>query len=322
MEGVVDSHMRKLMCDIGGVDLCVTEFIRVTNHCLPEKVFYKRCPELYNNSRTSSGVPVRVQLLGGKADPVAENAVRAASLGASAIDLNFGCPAKTVNKSDGGACLLKEPNRLYKIVSSTRRAVPDDITVTAKMRLGFNDRSRYLDNALAAYEGGANELTVHARSKVDGYRPPAYWEYIADIREQVSIPVTANGDIWSLDDFKRCQSVTGCTSFMLGRGLLSFPDLARQIKAQQNNTPIASLSWGELCDILQRFFNTTADAYPAKYMGNRLKQWLHYLCRQYPQANTLFENIKRCRERNVITDAIQKSKLNDHNASLGPVHTH
>jgi tRNA-dihydrouridine synthase C len=305
MEGVVDVHMRQLLSAIGGIDICVTEFIRVTDHILPDKVFHRRCPELLQNSRTPSGVPVRVQLLGGKPEPVALNASVAARLGASAIDLNFGCPAKTVNKSDGGACLLKDPERLNTIVSATRQQVPSSTPVTAKIRLGFDDRSRYLDNALAAFEGGANELVVHARSKADGYRPPAYWEYIAEIRETISIPVIANGEIWSVDDYIRCRSVTGCDDVMIGRGLLSCPDLARQIKAYQQQTDMPVMGWDELCRLLLHFFETTADAYPEKYMGNRLKQWLHYLCRQYPQATTLFENIKRCRDRRTITEALQ-----------------
>lgn len=314
MEGVVDAIMRDLLCSIGGVDTCVTEFIRINNHLLPNKVFYKRCPELLNNSVTKqSKTPVRVQLLGGKPEPIAENAASVAALGASAIDLNFGCPAKTVNKSDGGACLLKEPNRVHDIIAATRNAVPRHVPVTAKIRLGFDDRSQYLDNALAAYEAGASELTVHARSKADGYKPPAYWEYIAEIREAIPITVIANGDIWSLEDLKRCKKVTGCTNFMLGRGLLSCPDLALQIHAwhqqQGNNTKAAykAMQWSDLCPLLLQFFNITVSAYPSKYIGNRLKQWLFYLCRQYPEATDLFEKIKRLKDQSSITQALNKS---------------
>jgi tRNA-dihydrouridine synthase C len=330
MEGVVDAVMRDLLCAIGGIDICVTEFIRINDQLLPDKVFYKRCPELYNNSLTkSSNTPVRVQLLGGKPQVIAENAASVASLGASAIDLNFGCPAKTVNNSDGGASLLKEPRRVHDIIAATRAAVPNHIPVTAKIRLGFNDRSLYLDNALAAYEAGANELTVHARSKADGYKPPAYWEYIADITQAIPITVNANGDIWNLDDLKRCREVTGCTDFMLGRGLLSCPDLALQIKAWHRGEqtshnvdsagayttapgdiitaktlPHQAMTWEQLSPLLLKFFNVTVEAYPAKHMGNRLKQWLFYLSRQYPEAVTLFEGVKRLKDQDAITQAL------------------
>lgn len=316
MEGVVDHLMRELLSGIGGIDLCVTEFIRITNHLYPERVFYRRCPELYRNSQTASGTPVRVQLLGGDPQAIADNAEKVAGLGASAIDLNFGCPAKTVNKSDGGACLLREPHRVNAIVAACRKQVPEHIPVTAKIRLGFDDRSRYLDNALAAYEGGADELTVHARSKADGYRPPAYWEYVAEIKQAIPIRVTANGEIWNREDAKRCLAVTQCDSLMLGRGLLSHPDLARQIKADIAGENIAPMKWSELTPLLARFFERTANEYPAKYMGNRLKQWLFYLTRQYPEAKQLFALIKRSRDQHTISNAILASAESSHDLPL------
>ena len=305
MEGVVDHIMRDTLTQFGGIDVCVTEFLRVTDHLYPEKVFFRRCPELANHSQTPNGTPVRLQLLGSNADAVAINAAKAANLGASAIDLNFGCPAKTVNKHKGGACLLDDTKTLFDIVSKTRKAVPSNIPVTAKIRLGFNDRSTYKENAQAIYEAGANELTVHARSKADAYRPPAYWEHIAEIRDIIPIPVIANGEIWSIDDFKRCRSISGCDDFMIGRGLLSSPSLALQIKQLANNQVIERLAWNELCVILITFFQRTADEYPKKYMGNRLKQWLQYLKREYGEAGTLFDQIKQCRDQFKMTQELE-----------------
>lgn len=305
MEGVVDHFLRELLTHIGGIDICVTEFIRVTDHVLPAKVFERFCPELLHNSATPSGTPVRIQLLGGKPQPIAANAVKAVSIGACAIDLNFGCPAKTVNKSDGGACLLKSPHRLYDIIKATREAVPAHIPVTAKMRLGFDDRNHYLENALAAYEAGATEITVHARSKADGYRPPAYWDALADIKQAINIPVVANGEIWTVNDFIRCKEVSQCDDFMLGRGLLSCPDLALQIKAHQAGEEYTPLSWLAICQMLQHFFEVTTEQYSSRHVGNRLKQWLNYLRRHYPEADTLFEQIKRYRTKAEIDDAMR-----------------
>lgn len=308
MEGVVDHTLRDLLTGIGGIDACVTEFIRVSHHVLPGKVFKRLCPELDHACMTPSGIPVKVQLLGGHPEMVAQSAAKAVSIGACAIDLNFGCPAKTVNKSDGGACLLQTPHRLHDIIKATRIAVPDHIQVTAKMRLGFNDRSNYLENALAVFEGGADELTVHARSKADGYKPPAYWEAIADINQTIAIPVIANGEIWSVQDYLRCKNITQCDDFMLGRGLLSCPDLALQIKAHNAGLDYTPMHWEKVCDMLEHFFNTTSVMYPERHMGNRLKQWLNYLRRQYPQAQQLFETIKRSRVKDEILAALVKSR--------------
>lgn len=296
MEGVVDHHMRDLLTGLGGIDLCVTEFVRVTDAVLPERVFKRLCPELANQCRTAAGTPVRVQLLGSNTDKLALNGAKAARMGACAIDINFGCPAKTVNNNDGGATLLKNPQRVYNIVKAVRDAVPDQIPVTAKIRLGFEDRSRYLDNATAAWQGGANELTVHARSKADGYKPPAYWGYIGRIRETVSIPVIANGEIWILTDYQSCKEQSGCEDFMLGRGLLARPDLARQIKAFEQGEAYTPMPWESVCGLLYGFYLETGAAYPERFLGNRAKQWLMYLQRTYPQAEVLFEEIKRLRK--------------------------
>lgn len=303
MEGVVDHHLREILTRLGGIDICVTEFVRVTENRLPEKVFKRLCPELHNQSKTAAGTPVRVQLLGGKPSPMAYNAAKVAAMGASAVDLNFGCPAKTVNRSDGGACLLKTPNRVYDIVKAVRDRVQDDVPVTAKIRLGFENRDNFLENALAAYEAGANELVVHARSKADGYRPPAYWEYIQRIRDHMDIPVIANGEIWSVDDFVRCREQSGSEDFMLGRGLLARPDLALQIKAYCAGEDYQPLVWSEVCEHLYYFHRQIKDIYPKKFLGNRIKQWLNYLRRNYTGAEQLFETIKKQREEAAIEAA-------------------
>lgn len=312
MEGVVDHHVRELLSRIGGLDGCVTEFIRVTEQTLPYKVFFRFAPELENHCLTSSGIPVKLQLLGGKPEPMAINAIEAVRAGAKAIDLNFGCPAKTVNKSDGGACLLRQPDRVYSIVKAVRDAVPDDIPVSAKIRLGYEDRSSYLDNAQAVAAAGANELTVHARSKADGYKPPAYWEYIADIRKHIAIPVVANGEIWSVADYYRCREQSQCDDVMLGRGLLACPDLARRIKADLAGEAYEPLSWDDICAMLFDYYQQTKPCYLEKNCGNRIKQWLMYLRLQYPQATAFFERIKREREPAAIEQAFMEALSNKH----------
>jgi len=309
MEGVVDHHLRHLLTRIGGIDVCVTEFIRVTDHTLPKKVFLRYCPELAENSASDSVhhvalCPTRIQLLGSNPTALANNALKAADLGAPGIDLNFGCPAKTVNRHRGGACLLNEPMTLHNIVAAVRHQVPATIPVTAKIRLGYENRDSYLQTARAIFEAGANELVVHARSKADAYRPPAYWECIAEIRQQVPIRVVANGEIWNVEDYRRCRQLSLCDDVMIGRGLLATPDLALQIRALQNNTRYRAKTWTEIAIILLEFFRITSEIYPKKYMGNRVKQWLHYLSRQYAEAKLLFNDIKRVRDYQALHSAI------------------
>lgn len=291
MEGVVDHLMRDMLTRIGGFDLCVTEFIRVVDALLPKRCFYRLCPELDNDAHTPAGTQVRVQLLGQSPEWLAENAFRAVELGSHGVDLNFGCPAKTVNKSKGGAVLLKETETLYQILNAVRIAVPKGHQVTAKMRLGFEDKNLAIDNALALEAGGADLLVVHARTKTEGYKPPAYWDWIAKIQEKVNIPVVANGEIWSREDALNCQSQSKCQHLMLGRGALAMPNLARVVRGEE-----APMPWRDVVCLLQQYSGAEIYGMKGQYFPNRIKQWLKYIQLQYPQAKQLFADIRRLRK--------------------------
>ena len=286
MEGLLDFVLRDVLTRVGGIDRCVSEFIRVTNTLLPDRAFIRVVPELLNGGRTFAGVPVRAQLLG--SDPVclAENAAALAALGPHGIDLNFGCPAKVVNRHGGGAALLQEPELLTKIVAAVRRAVPAHMPVSAKMRLGFNDDSRAEECALAIAAGGANELVVHARTKADAYRPPAYWQRIADIRAVVNIPVIANGEIWTVEDAARCREISGCDMLMIGRGMVTDPGLAWAIKGEAAHT--GSVTWNHLLPFIADFWHLVCSRLERRQQAGRLKQWLNFLRRRYPEAEVAY----------------------------------
>ncbi|MDB5744375.1 MAG: tRNA-U20a,U20b-dihydrouridine synthase [Polaromonas sp.] len=293
MEGLLDFVLRDILTRVGGIDRCVSEFIRITDQLLPERVFTRIVPELHNGSRTLAGVPVRPQLLG--SDPVclAENAGRLAELGPAGIDLNFGCPAKVVNRHGGGALLLETPDIIFAIVSAVRRAVPAGVPVSAKMRLGFNDDARAVECALAMAGGGADELVVHGRTKAQGYRPPAYWERIADIRAAVRIPVVANGEIWTVDDARRCREASGCGALMLGRGMVTDPGLALAIKAAMHGAgPHAGVGWPHLLPLLADFWHIVCARLDARSRAGRLKQWLNFLRRRFPEAETAYQQLR------------------------------
>lgn len=288
MEGLLDHTLRDMLTRVGGIDRCVSEFIRVTGTLLPEKAFLRIVPELRHGGRTHAGVPVRAQLMG--SDPVclAENAARLASLGPAGIDLNFGCPAKVVNRHGGGAALLQDPTQLSGIVAAVRRAVPADMPVSAKMRLGFHDASLAVECALALQDGGAEELVVHARTRADGYRPPAYWERIPAIREALRIPVVANGEIWTVADAQRCREVSGCEHLMLGRGMVSDPGLAWAIAAPGRK----AIGWAELQPLLKAFWDLVCAELAPRYRPGRLKQWLNYLRRRFPEAEAAYAELR------------------------------
>jgi tRNA-dihydrouridine synthase C len=288
MEGLLDHKLRDVITRVGGISRCVSEFIRITDQLLPPRVFFRVMPELRNGSRTASGVPVRAQLLGSEPACLAENAAQLAALGAEGIDLNFGCPAKTVNRHRGGAVLLDEPELLHAIVAAVRRAVPAAVPVSAKMRLGNRDESRMIDAAQAMAAAGAGELVVHGRTKLQGYKPPAYWHLIGHVREAVPIPVVANGEIWTVADARRARAESGCTHLMIGRGLLADPALARAIVAADQGTEHTPLHWDELLPLLARYDELIALDVAPRHRAGRIKQWLNLLRRRHPQAEAAY----------------------------------
>lgn len=288
MEGVLDHLMREILTDINDYDLCVTEFVRVVDQLLPDHVFHRLCPELLQGSQTKSGVPVHVQLLG--QDPIwmAENAIKAAELGAKGIDLNFGCPAKLVNKSKGGAALLQHPELIHQVVSACREAVPSQIPVTAKIRLGWENPNDCFEIVDAIETAGANELTVHARTKAGGYKASEIkWDYIGQIRERFSIPLIANGEIWNYQDGQACIETTGVDSLMVCRGAFNVPNLGNVVKHNHKVMP-----WSEVVELLLIYSQYEMKGDKGLYYPNRVKQWFSYLRQQYPQAAELFREIR------------------------------
>lgn len=276
MEGVTDAPMRALQGEIGAFSYAVSEFLRVAHAVPPRHVFLRHIPELASGSRTASGLNVQVQLLGGDPDLMAGAAVSAVECGAAGIDLNFGCPARTVNRHDGGATLLKYPHRIRAIVRAVRDAVPPYVPVSAKMRLGWDSIESIDENAAMAAEGGAAWITIHGRTRLAGYAPPVFWEPIGRIREALPIPIIANGDIWTFDDLRRCRDVTGCDHFMLGRGALANPALVHQAARDlglPHRLPQADPEWPALLARLVHWMNALLDPPPENGV-RRLKQWL------------------------------------------------
>lgn len=287
MEGLTDFTMRHVLTQLSPYDWCVTEFLRITDRLMPASVFYRHCPELLNQGRTSNGTPVHFQLLGSDPQMLALNARRAVELGAPAIDLNFGCPAKTVNRHGGGATLLASSRTLYEIVRCVREHVPAGTPVSAKMRLGIDSTAELMDNAQAIYDAGADWLTIHARTKSQGYRPPVDWSAVGRVnRHFPAWRVIANGDISCSASLARCQEVTACTDFMIGRAAVCEPDLVSRLK-RPNQT---ALPWADIHRWQLHFLQEMAGT--ENGLVGRYKQWLAMTTSVYPEAIIQFQRVK------------------------------
>lgn len=293
MDGVTDHVYRALLTSLGaghsGVSLCVSEFVRVTRDCVQPHVLRRACPELDHGGRTRAGVEVFLQLLGGQPEPMAETAALAAELGAPGIDINFGCPAKTVNNHDGGASILKTPCRVESIVTAVRRAVPAAIPVTVKVRLGWDGAEQLAEIARAAEAGGAAWLTVHARTRLQLYRPPVDWVALARAREAIRIPVIANGDLCTASDLQRCAAQSGCEAFMIGRGSMGRPWLFRQVRGHAEPDLDLLRYRALLCEYAARLLDAGA---PERAALGRVKQWVRLGAPAFPEVDALFQAIK------------------------------
>lgn len=301
MEGVLDHLMREILTEINDYDLCVTEFVRVIDQLLPNSVFYRLCPELRQGGKTTSGTPVRVQLLGQEPNWLAENAYRAVQLGSAGIDINFGCPAKAVNKSRGGAVLLQDPELMYRIVKAVREATDPRKPVTAKVRLGWDDPAQCFEIADAVAQAGGDEIAIHARTKVDGYKAETIkWDYIRQIKEKTSIPIIANGEVWNYQNGQDCLQATQVDALMVCRGALNLPNLSNVVKRND-----AHMSWEEVLQLLLRYSQFEIKGDKGLYYPNRVKQWFAYLRHEYPEAKALFADIRRHNKAAPIVEVLQ-----------------
>lgn len=306
MEGMLDALLREVLTRAGCFDWCVSEFVRVSDTLLPNRSFRRAAPELDRGSRTRSGTPVRVQLLGSDPARLAANAERLCLLAPAGIDLNFGCPAPTVNRHRGGAVLLDEPELLFAIARAVSAAIDGRFPFTAKMRLGVRDTSRAVEAAQGLVAGGAQMLVVHARTRDDAYRPPAYWAWVARIAEAVSVPVVANGELWSVADYWQCRAESGSQTVMLGRGALADPFLAERIRASLAGKDPGSPAgdWPRVRPLVHEYWQLVRAAVSPRHAPGRIKQWLHLLRRHYPQAESLFDGIRALRETRQLDEVL------------------
>lgn len=275
MEGVCDPPLRKILCAVGGYDECFSEFIRVTDLVLPAKTLLREVPELAQGCRTDDGTLVRVQLLGDHAQAMAQSACRAVALGAQSIDLNFGCPSRFVHHA--GAMLLKEPELLHRITSTVREALPENVFLSVKMRLGFADPSEAVTLVKAVAVPGLNEIILHARTRKELYRKDAlHWDKLRELAAYApGIELVANGDIVDKESAQRCLAVSGYSNLMVGRAALMQPNLGNMIKKDAR-----PFSYLQKLQMLPKLFNELQSrGFAEKSRLDRAKQFLGFVRR-------------------------------------------
>ena len=283
MEGVGALPFRRAIATIGGFDEACSEFLRVpTNAHVPSLVKKYNPNDLYP-------IPQAAQIMGSVPHLMAEMTSALAQRGAPRIDLNCGCPSNTVTGRGAGSSLLKDPQSLYTIAKAMVDAT--STPVTAKLRSGFDDTSLIKENLLAAQEAGVAFITLHPRTKREGYSPPANWDLITLAVELLDIPVVGNGDICTPQDATRMLEQTGCHALMIGRGALINPFLFHEIR---NSPPT-----GDLETYIRTFIATFDPTTKPRSQVNQLKQ----LCGYLYQINPTLESKRRDMLRRAYTSA-------------------
>jgi len=220
MEGVTEPSFRERVLEVNGPEALggtFTEFCRVVRDPLPRRVLRAHLGE------PRFPQPVGLQLMGSDRDALARTAIRAVEAGAPLLDLNLGCPAKGALRSCAGAALLDEPARVEELVRTLRTAVGEGFALSAKIRAGGEDDRHVEALARAVENGGADLLTVHARTRREGYAAPADWRRLERAVGAVSLPVCGNGGIEAHEDLERLRRETGCAYAMVGRAALGNP---------------------------------------------------------------------------------------------------
>lgn len=268
MEGVGDRCFRKAMAAVGGFDEAVTDFLRV-----PSNAHVQSLASQYQSNELTP-IPIAAQIMGSDPDLMAAMAQELERRGAPRIDLNCGCPSNTVTGRGAGSSLLKDPNFLYETAKAIVKAV--SLPVTLKMRSGYENTLLFKENLLAAQESGVNYLTLHPRTKADGYGPPANWDLIAEAKALLKIPVVGNGDILNVDDALKMLSHTACDALMIGRGSIINPSIFHQIRSHFAGKEYL-YTRKDLSTFLEAYIRNIPQEMPVRTQINKMKQLMGFL---------------------------------------------
>lgn len=237
LSGVTDRVFRRLVRRHAPASLMYSEMVSAAELCQLRSL--PRVMDIDPDER-----PIGIQLFDRRPEFLAEAARRAVDQGADVVDINMGCPVNKITKNGGGSALLREPETAVKIVAAVSRAV--SVPVTVKTRIGWSDDAiNAVKFAQQMADAGAQLLTLHGRTRAQGYNGAADWDWIAKVKQALTIPVIANGDIDSVEAAVRCLELTGADGVMCSRGTLGYPFLVGEIdhflKTGQRRTEATSV---------------------------------------------------------------------------------
>lgn len=265
MAGVTDYTFRRLIKRRGGVGLVVSEFISVEG-------LTRNNPKSKRQMRFDQEErPFAVQIFGGQAPRMAMGAEMAEEVGADILDVNCGCPAPKVVKNGGGSGLLRDIPRLEEILREIKKAIT--IPLTLKLRTGYTESTiNVVEVAKMAEQCGVEHIQVHGRTRDQGYKGLANWDLIRQVKEAVSIPVSGNGDITTLEYGMKRWRETGTDGILIGRGAMQNPWIFRQFNDLLNGREPYLPDLQEKKDVLLEFFSMCREEMPEIVSLGKMKQ--------------------------------------------------
>ncbi|CAN5232524.1 tRNA dihydrouridine synthase DusB [soil metagenome] len=265
MAGVTDYTFRRLIKRRGGVGLVVSEFISVEG-------LTRHNPKAKRQMRFDEEErPFAVQIFGGQAPRMALGAEMAQEIGADILDVNCGCPAPKVVKNGGGSGLLRDLPRLEEILKEIKRTIT--IPLTLKLRTGYSDASiNVVDAAKLAEQCGVEHIQVHGRTREQGYKGLANWDLIKQVKESVSIPVSGNGDITTIEYGMKRWRETGTDGILIGRGAMQNPWIFRQFQDVLAGREPYQPDLQEKKGVLLEFFSMCREEMPELPALGKMKQ--------------------------------------------------
>ena len=290
MEGITDRGFRRLIRQLGGCGLTVTEF--VSSEAMTRDVRQAwECAEIDPDEH-----PVAIQIYGRNPDRMAAAARYCEKIGADLVDLNLGCPSKAVVRGKCGAALMREPERASEVFSAVKEAV--DLPMTVKMRLGWDENEHNAsDIAQRAQAAGAEMVVVHGRTREQMFRDKADWNAVRDVVDAVDIPVVVNGDILTVDDAFEALERSGAQGLMCGRGIMRNPWLLRQIADALMGQEPTEPTLQQRHDMVISYFEQRAETVTKEiHKLGRIKKVVTYFTKGLPGGAKLRKSLHHCTE--------------------------
>ncbi|MGK0367539.1 MAG: tRNA-dihydrouridine synthase [Thermoproteota archaeon] len=282
MEGVTNPVYRQLLIDhYNEWDYFACDFLRIPSVGIyPNRHIYKHYGKDHFQKKSSQDKTI-YQILTSDNALTAQSVKQINDLGAPWLDINFGCPSKTVVKNKGGSFILSEPEILKRILTQARENFKGRLT--AKIRVGFKDDKLFEQNIKLIEDCGIDALIIHGRTREELYKGKANWSYIKKATSLLSIPVIGNGDVWNVSDIHRILDETKCHSVMIARGAMKTPWLAKLYKDNE----IEKMS--DRKERIRFYFNTyhqylLSDGYPEYGTLKRFKNLSRYIFDDFKNA--------------------------------------